>query len=415
MIQSLLLIGPFNGSLTLLQAELSSLNPVHTPLYRDAVMALKSNPYLSQCTILLDLYVEDEDGLSALMQLKSQFPLIEMIVLAPSLNPDWAIASLGMGAYAYLQYDVNPRIIQTYLSQIQSQFNWFEKMEAAIKRKLLSQMDARLGIAMELLAKRRHQGKTLTSNELSVLLMSSEHHNTPQLLNQLSNYTPAHKGHATLLLVEDEPMVADSLLSLIKTGISCDIHHVGSARDALIPLTPAPQVIILDIGLPDGCGIDLITPLRNQYPHTEILMLTAYKELDMITRCFKYGASDYLQKPFRAYQVQQVVAKALQRHIYQTFIPATISELSMSQQHRIEDRLLLLSEWINWRQEKNRAVNTRELAVLIPAIQSMPIAQTDNWYDSALFADGLPNFFANHCPECMIPAQTDLAFLKDQS
>ena len=101
-----------------------------------------------------------------------------------------------------------------------------------------------------------------------------------------------------LLVVEDEPRIAEILKSGLQgAGFVVDVVRMyADAREALA-LTPY-DAAILDLGLPDGDGMDLIAELRSTRNSVPILILTARDAIDDRVSGLDAGADDYLIKPF---------------------------------------------------------------------------------------------------------------------
>jgi DNA-binding response OmpR family regulator len=101
-----------------------------------------------------------------------------------------------------------------------------------------------------------------------------------------------------LLVIEDEPRIAEILKSgLQRAGFVVDIVRLcADARDALA-LTPY-DAAILDLGLPDGDGMDLLAELRSARNGVPILVLTARDAIEDRVSGLDAGADDYLIKPF---------------------------------------------------------------------------------------------------------------------
>lgn len=121
---------------------------------------------------------------------------------------------------------------------------------------------------------------------------------------------------ATVLIVEDEIAIADALLYALRgAGFSC--AHSATLRDARkFMATETPSLVILDLGLPDGSGLDLCREIRrdvgpvNDVP---ILMLTAMSdEVDRIVG-LELGADDYVSKPFSPREICLRVKTILRR------------------------------------------------------------------------------------------------------
>ncbi len=101
-----------------------------------------------------------------------------------------------------------------------------------------------------------------------------------------------------LLLVEDNPALGGLISAgLIRQGFAVDL--CGSLDEAVEARGLAPyDVVLLDLGLPDGDGLDLIRRMRREGDPTPVLVLTARGELGDRVAGLDLGADDYLVKPF---------------------------------------------------------------------------------------------------------------------
>lgn len=101
-----------------------------------------------------------------------------------------------------------------------------------------------------------------------------------------------------ILLIEDDERLTSTLSgSLRSEGYAVDV--APTAEDGRWMATEiAFDAIILDVGLPDGDGIDLCATLRDAGVWSPILVLTAHAEIDQRVRGLDSGADDYLGKPF---------------------------------------------------------------------------------------------------------------------
>ena len=101
-----------------------------------------------------------------------------------------------------------------------------------------------------------------------------------------------------ILLVEDELMLADAVRDhLLASGEAVD--HSASVVDAEIMLRGTNyDVLLLDLNLPDGKGLDLLRDLRRQGSATPCIILTAQDQISDRIEGLNAGADDYLVKPF---------------------------------------------------------------------------------------------------------------------
>ncbi|MBL4900091.1 MAG: response regulator transcription factor [Colwellia sp.] len=109
-----------------------------------------------------------------------------------------------------------------------------------------------------------------------------------------------------ILLVEDDLPLANALQkSLQSEGFV--VNHVNQGKLALNALsTPDQDMIILDLGLPDMDGLEVLKQLRNQKSSLPVIILTARDSIESKVKGLDYGADDYLVKPF---EIQELMAR----------------------------------------------------------------------------------------------------------
>jgi two-component system catabolic regulation response regulator CreB len=116
-----------------------------------------------------------------------------------------------------------------------------------------------------------------------------------------------------LLLVEDDPAIARAVsYALQREGFRVD--HVGLLREARARLAPplSYSAAILDVGLPDGNGLDLCRELRGQGALPLIILSARGEEMDRVLG-LELGADDYLTKPFSPRELCARVRSLLRR------------------------------------------------------------------------------------------------------
>jgi CheY-like chemotaxis protein/anti-sigma regulatory factor (Ser/Thr protein kinase) len=119
-----------------------------------------------------------------------------------------------------------------------------------------------------------------------------------------------------ILVVEDMPAlrahVAETLGDL---GDTVTVHTAGDGREALDMLLAAPEpyhLVMCDIIMPRMDGETLLSELRARDYPAAVVMLTALGQDDMVVRCLRQGACDYLVKPVRIEDLTAAAANALQ-------------------------------------------------------------------------------------------------------
>ncbi|WFE99822.1 response regulator transcription factor [Micromonospora sp. WMMD964] len=97
-----------------------------------------------------------------------------------------------------------------------------------------------------------------------------------------------------ITVIEDDDRVARGLVTVL-TQAGFEVHRVATAAEAV---RAAPSdVVLVDLGLPDGDGLDVIRRLRD-HPQTAVIAVTARSEEHERVRGLRAGADDYIVKPF---------------------------------------------------------------------------------------------------------------------
>ena len=86
---------------------------------------------------------------------------------------------------------------------------------------------------------------------------------------------------------------------------------LAEAREALA--TGHHHVVLLDVRMPDGSGLDLLPEIRESYPGTDVVMLTAYGTVQEAIRAMKQGAHDFLTKPCKLAELEAVLDKVFEK------------------------------------------------------------------------------------------------------
>ncbi len=121
------------------------------------------------------------------------------------------------------------------------------------------------------------------------------------------------KDDEVILLVDDYPdivvllrdfLVSQSLPAII-AGNAKELHQELKNHNVAL--------VLLDIGLPDGDGIELLPGIIKNYPDIAVVMLTAVTDLQTALDSIRHGAEDYLTKPVQFTELYQTVSKALEK------------------------------------------------------------------------------------------------------
>jgi two-component system, NarL family, response regulator DevR len=106
----------------------------------------------------------------------------------------------------------------------------------------------------------------------------------------------------TLIVVDDHEVVRQGLVALLdrRAGFQV-VAEAGTAAEAVEQARRfRPNLVVMDVRLPDGSGIEACRDIRSELPDTRVVMLTSYPDEDAVLAAIVAGASGYLLKQVRA-------------------------------------------------------------------------------------------------------------------
>lgn len=121
-----------------------------------------------------------------------------------------------------------------------------------------------------------------------------------------------------VVIADDHPIVREGLRRVLEK--ESDIHVAGEAASGaeVLPVvrSASADVVILDISMPGGGGIEALQALKREFPMLPVLMLSMYPERQYAVRCLKAGASGYLTKDTAQSELVNALRKVLQGRRY---------------------------------------------------------------------------------------------------
>ena len=102
----------------------------------------------------------------------------------------------------------------------------------------------------------------------------------------------------TILIVDDHPLVREGLKSILKPATEYEVvGQAGRAREALhLVKSLKPNLVLLDLSLPDKNGLEICREIRNISPSTRIMIVSMHSKVDYIVKAFQAGATGYMTK-----------------------------------------------------------------------------------------------------------------------
>jgi len=136
----------------------------------------------------------------------------------------------------------------------------------------------------------------------------------------------------TILIVDDHPLVREGLKSILKHATEYEVvGQAGRARDALhLVKSLKPDLVLLDLSLPDKSGLEICREIRNISPSTRIMIVSMHSKVDYIVKAFQAGATGYMTKESATERLLGGIERVLDGEYY----------MDGSVSHRVVEKLM---------------------------------------------------------------------------
>ena len=128
-----------------------------------------------------------------------------------------------------------------------------------------------------------------------------------------------------LLVVDDEPNILYSMEKSLRFGVSGSIRGPDRAQGIAEVERLRPDVVVLDVRLPDMSGLTAFDRIRQIDPRLPVIIITAFASTEIAIEAMKRGAFEYLLKPVDFHYLREVVDKALELSRFR-HVPALFDE-----------------------------------------------------------------------------------------
>lgn len=121
-----------------------------------------------------------------------------------------------------------------------------------------------------------------------------------------------------VIVIDDHPVVCEGLKQIIAESLGMTVvAESGDGKHALALVQNTPcDVVLLDVGLPDKSGLDVLKELRAAMPSVPVLIISSYSEDQYAMRCLRAGAAGYLHKESMLTEVVGAIRKAIRGGTY---------------------------------------------------------------------------------------------------
>lgn len=125
-----------------------------------------------------------------------------------------------------------------------------------------------------------------------------------------------------ILIVDDDPSMRTALMESVRR-LGFDVQGATDGADAVERVSRyKPWLVVTDLKMPRLSGLDLIKEIKSRSPQTLMVLMTAYGTVETAVEAMKYGASDYILKPFSTDLLERVIANLKARGADDSATPA---------------------------------------------------------------------------------------------
>ncbi len=165
-----------------------------------------------------------------------------------------------------------------------------------------------------------------------------------------------------VFIVDDEPSILRLVTHWVKNKWGYEVRSFDNGTDMLNALGENPDLILLDIMLPDINGIDILKTIRKKNEHLPVIMLSAQGSIEVALESLRLGAYDYFPKPIDQNRFEVTVKNALRN--YELIKKVEILQSTLQKEYSFENIISDSQEMQNVFRLVSKVINT-EITVLI--------------------------------------------------
>ena len=118
-----------------------------------------------------------------------------------------------------------------------------------------------------------------------------------------------------ILIIDDEPAIRDVLKVFLEEQ-GFNVYIAGNGKEALTVFrTECPEVVFLDLLLPEKTGKDVLQEIRNLVPHTVVIIITGFSEDEIFSIIRPLDVQGILKKPFRLEHIEKKILPKIKKNL----------------------------------------------------------------------------------------------------
>ena len=134
-------------------------------------------------------------------------------------------------------------------------------------------------------------------------------------------------ARGSILIVDDELGPRESLRMILEPIY--DVHTVDNGQEALnFICREKVDLVTLDLKMPGLTGVDVLREIKNLRPDIDVIIITGYGSLNNAQEAIRFGAGDFISKPFNVADIIAIVSKSFERRSYNLKVKKFIQQIN---------------------------------------------------------------------------------------
>lgn len=321
--------------------------------------------------VLLNMNTHNLDGLELIGKMREISTLPEIIAFSDYEDIGSCVDAMKDGAYDYMIKPFDRKGLLITIERVLENIDMERKFETFTRDSYLDDLvDKELDPAetKRLMHESHLKGETISQEKL-ISLFSDKKDETAE---NTTEEAPQKKPQ--ILIIEDEDDARLNLKIFLRDKYDAFLAENGAkAMEFINDDNFQPDIVLLDIYLPDTTGLELLPIIKEKKPTTDVIIMTAYREIHVAVKTLREGAADYINKPFLKIDLLSTIAKVLQKKYIKNIIPELREKLIHKLPH--DRKIALLTERYNILKRQNKLLRMGEVYTFFPELKSSNIAE----------------------------------------
>jgi DNA-binding NtrC family response regulator len=134
-------------------------------------------------------------------------------------------------------------------------------------------------------------------------------------------------ARGSILIVDDELGPRESLRMILEPIY--DVHTVDNGQEALdFICREKVDLVTLDLKMPGLTGVDVLREIKNFRPDIDVIIITGYGSLNNAQEAIRFGAGDFISKPFNVADIIAIISKSFERRSYNLKVKNFIQQIN---------------------------------------------------------------------------------------